>query len=193
MCGCKSCIFRHVGFSVDREETDCRRERPAMRKRNRKGERSLQKKQKTAEERKKQTEKASKEIATFETAEEFTELANAYFDECDKANRLYGEAGLCLYLTKHNRKGRTVKLEALHTWYDGDKAAYLQDAVQAAYLRIQEQIESDPAYMEKGMTTRAIFLSKQKRLGGYQDKVESKTETTVHIVHSDSVDAEDFK
>lgn len=153
----------------------------------------MQKKQKTAEERKKQTEKASKEIATFETAEEFTELANAYFDECDKANRLYGEAGLCLYLTNHNRKGRTVKLETLHTWYDGDKAAYLQDAVQAAYLRIQEQIESDPAYMEKGMTTRAIFLSKQKRLGGYQDKVESKNETTVHIVHSDSVDAEDFK
>ena len=57
----------------------------------------------------------------------------------------------------------------------------------------QRGFEVVSAYMEKGMTTRAIFLSKQKRLGGYQDKVESKNETTVHIVHSDSVDAEDFK
>ena len=86
-----------------------------------------------------------------------------------------------------------MRLAQLQRWYDGERAPYLQDAVQEAYLRIQDQIESDPAYMEKGMTTRAIFLSKQKRLGGYQDKIEAKNETTVHIVHSDSVDAEDFK
>ena len=159
----------------------------------RRGARSVPKKQKTDEERSKQTEKATEERVIFETEEEFRTLAKGYFDECDEQHRLYGEAGLCLYLTKHNRKGRTVRLAQLQRWYDGERAPYLQDAVQEAYLRIQDQIESDPAYMEKGMTTRAIFLSKQKRLGGYQDKVESKNETTVHIVHSDSVDAEDFK
>ena len=62
-----------------------------------------------------------------------------------------------------------------------------------AYLRIQDQVETDERYREKGMVTRGIFLQKQTRLGGYQDKIEQKNDTTVRIVHGDSVDDSDFK
>ncbi len=140
------------------------------------------------------TDAAHKAVAVFETAEEFTEAANKYFDECDERGDLYGEAGLCLGLTKYNKKGRSVSLSTMQDWWDGRKAPYLQEAVQQAYLRIQAQIETDPRYQEKGgMATRSIFLQKQKRLGGYQDKLEEKRDTTIRIVHGDSMDASDFK
>ena len=132
--------------------------------------------------------------AAFATAEEFTEAATHYFDECDGNGTLYGEAGLCLGLTKYNSKGRTVTLRALRNWYDGESCQYLQDAVQLAYLRIQEQIESDPRYQEKGgMATRGIFLQKQQRFGGYQDKTETKNESTVKIIHGSTMDESDFQ
>lgn len=137
---------------------------------------------------------AHAECATFETAEEFTEAANRYFDECDASGALYGEAGLCLALTKYNRKGRVVTLRALQSWCDGTKAVYLQDAVQMAYLRIQSQIETDPRYQAKGgMATRAIFLQKQKRLGGYQDKPVDTAPPTINITFGKNMDENDFK
>ena len=137
------------------------------------------------------TQKAHK---IFITPEEFTEAANGYFDDCDAREEIYGEAGLCLWLSEHNPKGRTVTLQALRGWYDGTHNKDIQDAVQMAYLRIQRQIESDPRYREKGgMATRAIFLQKQARFGGYQDKIENKTDTTVRIIHGDNMDESDFK
>lgn len=130
----------------------------------------------------------------FETAEEFTEAAEGYFAECDKTMTLYDEAGLCLYLSKHNPKGRPVTLTRLRTWYDGDKAEYLQEAVQMAYLRIQEQIATDPRYREKGgMATKAIFLMKQSRFGGYTDKTEQKETAQVIINLGKTMDESDFK
>lgn len=140
------------------------------------------------------TDAAHDACTIFPTAEEFVAAADGYFSECDTRHTLYGEAGLCLYLSKHNAKGRTVTLRALRSWYDGDKCEHLQDAVQAVYLRIQAQIETDPRYQEKGgMTTKAIFLMKQARLGGYQDKTEQKTDTTVTIVHGSTMDGSDFE
>ena len=137
---------------------------------------------------------AAKKVHTiFVTPEEFTEAANGYFDDCDARNEVYGEAGLCLWLSDHNPKGRTVTLQTLRGWYDGTHNKDIQDAVQMAYLRIQGQIESDPRYREKGMSTRAIFLQKQPRFGGYQDKIENKTDTTVRIIHGDNMDESDFK
>lgn len=139
------------------------------------------------------TDAAAKSHAVFETAEEFEAAANAYFDACDASGKLYGEAGLCLALSKGNRKGRTVTLGTLRKWYDGEACEYLQDAVQRAYLRIQEQIETDPTYREKGMVPRSIFLQKQTRLGGYQDRVETKSDATVKVVFGNGVDESDFK
>lgn len=139
------------------------------------------------------TEAAQRAHAVFPTAEEFTEAANKYFDQCDLDDDLYGEAGLCLGLSKYNAKGASVSLQTLRGWYDGESCPWLKDAVQQAYLRIQAQIESDERYREKGgMATRAIFLQKQGRLGGYQDKSESKQDTTVRIIHGDNMDPSDF-
>ena len=44
-----------------------------------------------------------------------------------------------------------------------------------------------------GMATRGIFLQKQARFGGYQDKIEARTDTTVKIIHGSSMDESDFK
>lgn len=140
------------------------------------------------------TDAAHEASAVFPTAEAFTEAANKYFDECDSTDALYGEAGLCLGLSKYNAKGRNVTLAALRSWYDGEYCSWLQEAVQMAYLRIQQQVETDPRYREKGgMATRAIFTLKQNRLGGYQDKQEVKNDSTVRVIFGDGVDASDFK
>ena len=136
---------------------------------------------------------AHKASAIFETAEEFEELANAYFDECDACGMLYDEAGLCLYLSAHNRKRRNVTESSLKGWWDGNNCSYLQESVQMAYLRMEHQLFTDPRYMDKAMVSRQIFMSKQKRFGGRQDKVETKNESTIRIVHDESVSMEDFK
>lgn len=140
------------------------------------------------------TEAAREVCAIFLSGAEFTAAADKYFDECDERDEMYGEAGLCLGLTKYNPRGKATTLASLRKWYDDDDRPDLQEAVQLAYLRIQRQIETDPRYQEKGgMATRGIFLQKQKRFGGYQDKIEQKTDTTVTIVHGASMDESDFK
>ena len=136
---------------------------------------------------------AAREIAIFPDVGDFEFLANAYFTYCDGNNLLYGEAGLALYLSDHNTKGKVVTVNALRRWCDGDACPHLQEAAQRAYLRIQSQIESDPRYQEKGMVTRSIFLQKQKRLGEYQDKVEAKNDHTFKFVFGNSMDESDFK
>ena len=47
--------------------------------------------------------------------------------------------------------------------------------------------------MQKGMVTKAIFLMKQQRFGGYQDKIEAKTDIAVNVKMGSNVDASDFK
>lgn len=124
--------------------------------------------------------------ARFGSVVEFQAAADAYFDACDAAGKLYGEAGLCLALD--------VSLTTLRRWYDGQVRPELQEAVQRAYLRIQDQIETSPAYMEKGgMSSRAIFLQKQPRFGGYADKVEARQDMTVNIKHGKDMNESDFK
>ena len=78
-------------------------------------------------------------------------------------------------------------------WYDGTDCADLQEPVQRAYLRIQAQLESDPTYMQKGMVTKAIFLMKQPRFGGYQDKIEAKQDISVNVKMGNGMDDSDFK
>lgn len=137
---------------------------------------------------------AAQEHAVFASAEEFTAAAEAYFADADANGELYGEAGLCLALSRLNKKRRNVTLGTLRKWYDGDACKYLQDAVQMAYLRIQRQIETDERYAEKGgMATRAIFLQKQKRFGGYQDKTETKNDMNLNITFGRNMDKSDFE
>lgn len=134
-----------------------------------------------------------KSSAIFPTAEEFTRAAESYFAQCDDQGLVYGEAGLCLALSRSNPKGRAVTLQTLRGWYDGKDCLWLQEAVQLAYLRIQSQIESDPRYQDKsGMITRGSNLQKQPRLGGYQDKGE-RQEVTVKIICGSSMEESDFQ
>ena len=139
------------------------------------------------------TEAAQAACAVFDTAEEFSACADKYFDECDARGILYGEAGLCLALAKGNAKGKPVSLKTLRNWYDGLSCTYLQDAVHEAYLRIQSQVETDPIYQSKSMAAKGMFLLKQTRFGGYQDKTETKNESTVKIVFGKGMDNSDFK
>ena len=121
----------------------------------------------------------------YATAEALQDRCEDYFAKCDANRILYGEAGLALHLG--------VKLDTLRKWYDGKDCSDYQDIVQMAYLRIQSQFESEPAYMEKGMVTKAIFMMKQPRFGGYQDKIEAKTDIAVNVKMGSNVDASDFK
>lgn len=136
---------------------------------------------------------AAEASAIFPDAEEFADAVADYFEDCDAKGMLYGEAGLCVYLSGHNAKGRVVSVRILRGWHDGESCPHLQEVAQLAYLRIQQQIESDPRYQEKGMVTRSIFLQKQKRLGEYQDKVETKNDATFRFVFGSSMDESDFR
>ena len=122
----------------------------------------------------------------FKSPEEFQQAADAYFEGCDQAGKLYGEAGLALALG--------VTLVSLRRWYDGKSCPELRESVQRAYLRIQDQIETHIAYMEKGgMATKAIFLLKQPRFGGYQDKIEAKQDLAVNVKFGGGMNETDFK
>jgi len=128
--------------------------------------------------------KTSTKSRTYATVDELVTVIDKYFDDCDREHKLYNEAGLALALG--------VQLRTLVSWYEGERCPEFQDAVRFAYLRIQDQIESDPAYQDKSMSTRAIFLLKQKRLGGKQDKIEAKQDIAVNVKMGSGMEESDF-
>lgn len=134
-----------------------------------------------------------KECPAFPTAEDFTEAAEEYFADCDGKGELYGEAGLCLALSRRSANGRPVTLGELRDWWDGEACPHLKDAARVAYLRIQDQIERDPRFQKSGMTSKAVFLLKQERLGGYADKGEQKAKARVTITYEGSMDETDLE
>lgn len=122
----------------------------------------------------------------FPGAAALREACDGYFAGCDASGTLYGEAGLALALD--------VTLPVMRSWYDGKRRTDLQEEIQRAYLRIQSQIETDPAYTGKGgMSSRAVFLLKQPRFGGYQDKAEARQDTAVRIRLAEGVDESDLR
>lgn len=121
----------------------------------------------------------------YATAADLQTKIDDYFRQCDEKYVLYGEAGLARHLG--------VILATLRKWYDGQDCADLRETVQLAYLRIQEQVETDPRYQEKGMVTRGIFLQKQPRFGGYQDRIEARQDIAVNVKMGANVDASDFQ
>lgn len=120
------------------------------------------------------------------TAEEIAAVLDKYFAECDAHEELYSEAGIALALE--------VPLETVADWWDGKGPEGYTWPVKRAYLRLQHQIETDPAYREKGgMATRGIFALKQRRLGGWVDRVEAKNDITVNVKMGGGMDESDFK
>lgn len=107
-----------------------------------------------------------------------------YFEKCDADGTLYSEAGLALALG--------VTPHAMDQWYRGDRCEDLQETIQTAYLRIAEQIATDPRYNERNMVSLKIFLMKQEKFGGYQDKIESRSDINVNVKMGNGMDESDF-
>lgn len=124
----------------------------------------------------------------YKSPTELETAAEQYFARCDETAELYGEAGLALALD--------LPLETLRSWYDGSDRPEMQAVVQRAYLRIQCQIESGDAYRDKNMFNRAVFLLKQRRLGGYQDRADAKSDakgdTRIHVTFGPHTEPSDF-
>ena len=136
---------------------------------------------------------AKKAASAFPTPESLRAAVDWYFAECDAVDKLYGPAGLCLYLSDHNATGEFISQSRLGSWFAGEGREDLTPVVQYAFARIQDQIETDPRYREKGgMATRAIFLQKQKMFGGYTDREDVKADVKVDIKFGDGMDKGDF-
>lgn len=122
----------------------------------------------------------------FETVSDLEKRIDDYFADCDAAGKLYGPAGLALALG--------LDLEDLFALREGLERPEFVRPVKRAFLRIQDQVETDPRYREKGgMATRAIFALKQPWLGAYQDKIEAKQDLTVNVKMGGGMDESDFK
>lgn len=121
----------------------------------------------------------------FLSVEELEERIDAYFAGCDGEKKLYGPAGLALALD--------LELDDLMNLRAGKEGTELMRPIKRAFLRIQDQVETDPRYREKGgMATRAIFALKQPWLGAYQDKIEAKQKLTVNVKMGGGMDESDF-
>ena len=120
------------------------------------------------------------------TAKELETALNRYFDDCDANGELYSEAGIALALE--------VPVETLADWWEGKGPEGFTWPVKRAFLRLQHQIETHPAYREKGgMATRGIFALKQRRLGGWVDRIEAKQDLTVNVKMGGGMDESDFR
>lgn len=124
----------------------------------------------------------------------FTETANRYFALCDSEDRLYSEAGLCLALQGKVTEEQAITPAMLRVWYDDDSQPALRDAVRSAYLRMQQQIETDQRYWEKsGIASRAAQLLKQRCFGGALQRDDEKPEPTVQVIFGEGVESSDFQ
>jgi hypothetical protein len=123
--------------------------------------------------------------ATYETAEQLSAACDKYFEKVDKTGDVPSEAGLALYLG--------ISVGRLRNWFDGNSREELQEAVQDAYgamtVRYLQMLQSG----NKNMTPFVIFMLKQVRFSGYQDKIEAKTDIAVNVKMGSGMDASDFK
>lgn len=156
------------------------------------------------------TGKAAKAIRekVLKSVREFRKKSEAYFDRQDEEGLAYSEAGLanCMgwtlarlqrYYDYNNGKDDEAIEAQVDAFEDGGEVtaavSVMSYYVRLAYQRIQEQIDTSPIYQEKGMVTRGIFLNKQVRLGGYQDKFEQKQDISVNVTFGDGADADCWK
>ena len=122
--------------------------------------------------------------AKFKTAEELQERLERYFSQCDEEGKLYTEAGMAVFL------GTAVS--TLDDWWRGRRSEHLQETIRMAYTRIAEQIASDPRYSDRQMVSYRIFLLKQEKFGGYQDKIEAKSDLNVNVKMGKNMEESDF-
>ena len=122
--------------------------------------------------------------AKFKTAEELQERLEWYFSQCDEEGKLYTEAGMAVFL------GTAVS--TLDDWWRGRRSEHLQETIRMAYTRIAEQIASGPRYSDRQMVSYRIFQLKQEKFGGYQDKIEAKSDLNVNVKMGKNMEESDF-
>lgn len=147
-------------------------------------------------------------LRMLENVRLFQQKSAEYFNMQDDAGLAYSEAGLAsaagwlvsrlqrYYDANDHNDDEFVEaqISAFEAGAEPDDAtAVMSYFVRMAYQRIQEQIDTSPIYQEKGMVTRGIFLNKQKRFGGYQDKQEAKQDVRVNVTFGDGSDPSDYK
>ena len=117
--------------------------------------------------------------------EDIGERIDMYFDTCEKRGEVPSEAGLHRFLG--------ISLQTLRRWFDGKASPDNQEPVQNAYARMTEIYLQMLQSGNKNMTPFVIFMLKQPRFAGYQDKIEAKTDIAVNVKMGSNVDESDFK
>lgn len=122
---------------------------------------------------------------TYETADELQAACCKYFEKVDKIGEVPSESGLALHLG--------ISLATLQHWFDGDYSTDLQEAVRDAYGEMTVRYLMLLQTGNKNMTPFVIFMLKQRRFAGYQDKIEAKTDIAVNVKMGSGMDESDFK
>lgn len=122
---------------------------------------------------------------TYETADELQAACCKYFEKVDKNGEVPSESGLALHLG--------ISLATLQHWFDGDYSTDLQEAVRDAYGEMTVRYLMLLQTGNKNMTPFVIFMLKQRRFAGYQDKIEAKTDIAVNVKMGSGMDESDFK
>lgn len=129
--------------------------------------------------------KARKPRKDYATAEALQKVVDQYFQDCAEKGDVPSEAGLAL------AAGITVK--TLRRWFDGETSLHLRDVAEDAYSQMTREYLQLLLTGNKNMTPFVIFMLKQPRFAGYQDKVEAKQDISVNVKMGKNVDASDFE
>jgi hypothetical protein len=131
------------------------------------------------------TRKKAVKKRAYETVEELEAACAEYFEKVDKEGSVPTEAGLALHLG--------VSTCCLQSWFDGTRRAEFQQTIVDAYGEMTVRYTQMLLSGNKNMTPFVIFMLKQKRFAGYQDKIEAKTDIAVNVKMGSGMDESDFK
>ena len=134
---------------------------------------------------KKEAKKSAVAKPQYDTAEQLSAACEKYFAKIDKTGDVPSEAGLALHLG--------ISVICLRHWFDGDRREELREVVQDAYGEMTVRYMNMLQGGNKNMTSFVIFMLKQKRFSGYQDKIEAKTDIAVNVKMGNGMDESDFK
>lgn len=110
---------------------------------------------------------------------------NDYFTACEAIGDVPSESGLALTLK--------ISVQTLRRWHDGEQNVEYQEFVQDAYARMTNIYMQLLLTGNKNMTPFVIFMLKQPRFAGYQDKIEAKQDIAVNVKMGKNMDESDWK
>lgn len=129
--------------------------------------------------------------ARYKTTEALQEAVDRYFEKALAPNadgaaaEVVSEQGLALFLG--------VSVSTLRGWFDGEKCTYLQETAQDAYSRMAAEYMNLLTTGNKAYVPFVIFMLKQKRFAGYQDKIEAKQDISVNVNMGKNMDKSDWE